>query len=561
MAKITDKLFELFGRKVPAADLLGERVEPSMDAAADQAEDQEEEATGARAGGVRSWMSGHPADGLTPARLASIHRQAAAGEPEAYLELAEDIEERDLHYAGVLSTRKRSVAQLPITVKEASDSAEHKKHAEVIQTWLNDGVLRAALFDMLDAIGKGFSVTEIDWALKPSGYMLPAKLKHVSQRWFTFDQEDGETILLRDGTSNLPLAPYKFIVHRHPSKSGLTIRSGIARVASWAWMFKAFTLKDWAIFAQNYGQPIRVGKYGRGATEAEKAVLWKAVSGIAGDCAAIVPVDMQIDFIEVKSSGQSSDLYLKRADWYDRQISKVVLGQTTTTDAVSGGHAVSQEHRLVQEDIERSDAMMISATINEQLVPLIVSINFGPQDHYPTINIGRPDEIPLKEFSEAFDKLATHGLTASMSFLRDRMGIPEPDKGAELVGGRAPAGMPVDNSQDPTLPPGRKPAPTDQPTRHMFDRLFATSRHARASDSDALITQLTDRLEEDAAEAMDGLIDEVRLALNQATDLRDAATRLAGLKLAPDQLAEAMARGMAIAHLAGQAALIEELGD
>ncbi len=62
----------------------------------------------------------------------------------------------------------------------------------------------------------------------------------------------------------MPLIPHKFVVHRHKTKSGLTIRSGIARVACWAWMFKAFTVKDWAIFVQNYGQPIRVGKYGLG---------------------------------------------------------------------------------------------------------------------------------------------------------------------------------------------------------------------------------------------------------------------------------------------------------
>ena len=118
---------------------------------------------GPRIGSVRQVVSGHPADGLTPQRLATILRAAAQGEPEAYFELAEDIEERDLHYAAVMATRKRSVAQLPITVKAASDSPEHKKHAELVQAWVNTGVLRAALFDMLDAIGKGISVLEIDW--------------------------------------------------------------------------------------------------------------------------------------------------------------------------------------------------------------------------------------------------------------------------------------------------------------------------------------------------------------------------------------------------------------
>lgn len=504
-------------------------------------------------GGVRQVVSGHPANGLTPERLSRILRSAADGEPEAYFELAEDIEERDAHYMSVLATRRRSVAQLPITVKPASDSPEHKRHSELVQGWIDDGILRASLFDMLDAIGKCISILEVDWQYR-GGAMLPRELIWRPQRWFTFDRADGETVLLREGVSGEPLVPHKFLVHRHRSKSGLTIRSGLARVALWSWMFKSFTTKDWAIFCQNYGQPIRIGKYGRGATEAEKDVLWRAVSGIAGDCAAIVPREMLIEFHEVGSKSSSTDMYERRADWLDRQLSKLVLGQTTTTDAVSGGHAVSQEHRLVQEDIERDDAGMVTATLNQQLIQNIVAFNFGPQDRYPHVRIGRPDEVPLGEFAEAFDKLAKHGLTAEEAFLRDRLGIPTPKPDAALVGGRAPVpevAVPEMTGPDPAAP---KPPTAIQSS---FDRLFK-SAHAK-TEPDEMIEILGARLERDAASAMTDMIDTVKTAIMGARDLRDAAERLSKLDLSPDDLTEAMARGMALAHLAGQASLIDDM--
>lgn len=509
--------------------------------------------SGPKIGGVRQVISAHPADGLTPQRLASILRSAAQGEPEAYFELAEDIEERDLHYAAVMATRKRSVAQLPITVKAASDSPEHQKHAAFIQAWLDTGVLRSALFDMLDAIGKGISVLEVDWHFH-GGHLCPRRLIWRTPRWFTFDQEDGETVLLREGVAGVPLAPHKFVIHRHKTKSGLTIRSGVARVALWAWMFKSFTVKDWAIFCQNYGQPIRIGKYGRGASEAEKDVLWRAVSGIAGDCAAIVPRDMIMEFHEVGSKSSSTDMFERRVDWLDRQTSKLVLGQTTTTDAVSGGHAVSQEHRLVQEDIERSDAGDVSGTFNEQLIPNMIAFNFGPQDAYPTIHIGRPDEVPLDKFADAFAKLSPQGLTASASFMRERMGIPTPKDDDELVGGRAAtAGSLGAEADRPPVAPGKGKADR---TLHISQLFSAT--HAR-NQGDDVIDRLVDRLGEETAGAMAGLIDSVRRELMAASDLRDAGERLARLKLPPDELAEAMARGMALAHLAGQAALIDDM--
>ncbi|KVK40097.1 hypothetical protein L905_10185 [Agrobacterium sp. TS43] len=504
-----------------------------------------EEAAGAQVGGVRQWISGHPADGMTPIKLASILRAADNGEVEAYFELAEDIEERDSHYLAQLATRRRSVAQLPITVTSASDSEEHKKHAQFLREWIETGVLRSSLFDMLDAIGKAISVLETDWHHK-NGNILPRALIWRTQRWFTFDRVDGETPLLREGVAGQPLIPHKFIVHRSKAKSGLTIRSGIARVAVWLWMFKSFTVKDWAVFMQNYGQPLRIGKYGRGATEQEKDVLWRAVSGIAGDCAAIIPREMLIEFQEVGSKSSSTDMYERRADWHNREISKLILGQTTTTDAVSGGHAVAKEHRLVQEDIERSDALDASDTLNAQLVPNIIAFNFGPQEEYPKIHIGRPDEVPLKDFAEAFEKLAPHGLTAEVSFMRDRLGIPAPKEGAELVGGRP----------TPVVPPEDKPQSKPLTAKQSLDRLFA-SAHSREEPD--LLEKLTDRLEKDAAEAMDGMIDEVREILSNATDLRDAARKLADLDLSADALAEAMARGMTMAHLIGQAALIDDL--
>ncbi len=269
---------------------------------------------------------------------------------------------------------------------------------------------------------------------------------------------------------------------------------------------------------------------------------------------------MTIEFHEVGSKSSSTDMYEQRADWLDRQISKLVLGQTTTTDAVSGGHAVSQEHRLVQEDIERADAADVSGTLNEQLIPNIVAFNFGPQDVYPTVRIGRPDEVPLEIFSTAFKNLAPLGLTADASYLRDRLGIPAPKPDAELVGGRqaAPATPGADEDTEDDPKDDKKPGKgKEEKTLHQaFERLFA-SAHARREED--LVDILAARMEREAAGAMSGMIDEVRKALMQATDLRDAAERLAKLELSPDELAEAMAQGMALAHLAGQAALIDDI--
>jgi hypothetical protein len=70
---------------------------------------------------------------------------------------------------------------------------------------------------------------------------------------------------------------------------------------------------------------------------------------------------------------------------------------------------------------------------------------------------------------------------------------------------------------------------------------------------------LTQRIAADAAGAMAGLTDQVRAEVQAATDMHGLARRLAALQLDPAAFAEAMGRGLALAQLAGQAALLDEI--
>jgi phage gp29-like protein len=236
---------------------------------------------------------------------------------------------------------------------------------------------------------------------------------------------------------------------------------------------------------------------------------------------------MEIEFIETKAADKSGDLYLARVNHLDQQISKLVLGQTTTTDAVSGGHAVAQEHRQVQEDIERDDAITLSATLTRQLVHHIVAFNFGPQPEYPVIVIGRPDEVPIAAVVDALAKLGDKGLVVETSELRDRLGFAEPAPGADVIGTRRVLDAPP-------------PSPA----------LFA--RAALAPDDDR-IEALVGVAAAEAAEPFDALLGRVRATLEGARDLADALARLDRLALDPTALGRALARHGALGYLVGRA--------
>jgi phage gp29-like protein len=473
-------LYDAYGRPVDTGRLGEEQAAPTM--------------TGVR--NIYSVM--HPSVGLTPEKLSAVLRQAEFGDPFLYLELAEEMEEKDLHYLAVLGTRKQSVAGLQISVSPASGESEDQRIAELVRDLLLGGTLnlRDMIFDILDAIGKGFSATEIIW--DTSGPLWrPARLIWRDPRWFAFDWVSGEQLLVRTigddtrngaiaghngnshfrrgfngynpapangltnaGPSNEPnlqpmtaaLDPFKFIVHISKAKSGLPIRGGVARAAGWSYLFKNYILKDWVTFAEVFGQPLRLGKYGAGATEADKQALLSAVANIGTDAAAIVPDSMLIEFTEARQTG-SADLYERFCEYLDRQVSKAILGQTLTTELPrsGGSRAAAQVHDAVRRDILASDARRLSETLTRDLVKPIVDLNAGPQTRYPRIDLILPSDGDEQEFAAIIAGLIDRGLRISQKTVLDRLNLPtasSADATLHPLGWKEPGTLQVPNPAD-----------------------------------------------------------------------------------------------------------------
>jgi len=411
---------------MPLLDFLGRPVQPQKLHA---------EEAGPSLTGLRPVLGGHPARGLTPSRLASILLEAEEGDATRYFELAEEMEEKDLHYLGVLSTRKRAVAQLEITIEAPTDEAKDVAIADEIREFLRRDTLQAELFDVLDAIGKGISVSEIIWETSASQWR-PRRIKWCDPRWYRFDPADGTTVQLqREPGAWGALTPFKYIVHVAKAKSGLPVRGGLARAVAWIWLFKNFTLKDWVGFSEVFGQPYRVGKYHPSATSDDKAALLRAVASIGSDAAAIIPESMVIEFIEAAKTG-SIDVYERISRYLDEQLSKGVLGQTTTTEVTTGGgsRALGEVHAGVKADIRDADAAALAATLNRDLVQPYVDLNHGPQQRYPKLVIGWSDELGLAQKLDYTAQFVAQGMRVEASQVRDRLGWTEPGIDAEVLG-------------------------------------------------------------------------------------------------------------------------------
>jgi phage gp29-like protein len=484
---------------------------------------------------VRTIQSGHPAQGLTPARLGRLLRDAEDGDAIAYYELAEEMEEKDLHYFGVLRTRKLAVARLPIEVEPADESAEAKRDAALIETWLKRDMLKLELFDMLDGIGKGTSVTEMVWDMKP-GLWQPSKLHWRDPRWFEFDRVNGTDLLLRGGETGYgepsPLPAGKFVTHYHPSKSGLPIRSGLARIAAWGYMFKNFAIKDWVTFLEAFGHPLRIGKYGPNESEENKNILHRALLELGSDAAAAFPETMSVEFVDRKAGTAPNDLWRSHAEYIDDQLSKAVLGQTNTTDAKAGGLGSGQAnvHNEVRGDIEEFDAMMLAGTINRDLVVPMVMFNHGPRDAYPKIRIGRPDEVDIAVEIDSAAKLVEMGVAIDGEEMRERAGLPAAKSPETALKPKAPPQMPqngADGAEGGDMPGNHRAGLLDplksRSGGNQPDQPALNSQNDPDGDAiDATIDELLD----DWQPQIDPLLAPVDALMAGAVDLSEVQARL-----------------------------------
>lgn len=383
-------------------------------------------------GVYQAWAADSVTASLDPSRLRSILQNAATGDIQEYLVLAEEMEEKDPHYAAVLGTRKRAVSGLPISVEAASEEARDQELAEAVRGLVEAPEFGDLLDDLLDAIGKGFSVAEPIWQLNGAQFW-PARYEWRDPRWFQFDKESGRRLLLREeGGEGREIPPGKLIVHKPRLKSGLPIRGGVARLVAVSFMCKAYSLKDWMRYGELFGMPLRIGRYGPGAKPDDINVLRRAVSQLAADAAAILPQGMQIEFQEIANAAGGAELFERLAEWLDKQISKAVLGQTMTTDDGSS-QSQANVHNQVRLDIMRADAKQLAVTLNRDLVRAYIDLNYGPQEHYPRIVLQVSEPEDLKALADALAPFIDRGLEVEQSAILDKFGLGEPADKAKLL--------------------------------------------------------------------------------------------------------------------------------
>ncbi len=444
-------------------------------------------------------------DGITPDKAARLLREADGGDLAAQAQLFDDMLDRDAHLR--CEYDKRTGAPLTLDWRIAAPtgaSAAEKASAEYVEEILRDVVddLEDVLQAMMEAPGHGFSAIELEW-YRDGAEWLP-RFHPRPQTWFRMDQSRRELRLIDGSSDGAKPTPMGWIMHSaRKVKTGYQGRAGLFRPAVWPFLYKAYSIGDFAEFLETYGLPIIIGKYMSGATAEEKGSLLRAVTALGHDARAIMPEGMALEIQKITGGGEGSH-HLNMVDWADRAHSKLILGQVLSAEAKATGmgSGVADLQGEVRRDILASDARQLAGTLTRDLVYPLLALNRGGLDSLrrcPRFEFDLGEAEDLKTFAEALPALAAGGARIPVSWVHDKLRIPQAADAEPVFG---------------ALPQPAQPNPP-QPAAALRAALAALSAAPAPAPRDGL-DGLIDAALGDWRPAMAPLVDPIQAAMDES---------------------------------------------
>lgn len=258
----------------------------------------------------------------------------------------------DGHLTAVIEKRKLSVSNTPLHFVQ-----EGKVNQQITNMIATENFL-VLLGYILESKIWGHSLIELSFE---DGILVPQLIprKHVVP-------EKG--IILRNqndvGGFSFRELPYQNYTLEVGEKDSL----GLLMKAAQYVIYKRGGFGDWAQYCELFGMPFRVAKYD-GYDEKTRTDLENALKAAGSAAYIVIPKEADLNFIQNNTSG-SSILYDMLIDTCNKELSKLILGQTMTTEA-GGALAQAKVHQEVEKEIHYADKLFVKNILNDRLIPLL----------------------------------------------------------------------------------------------------------------------------------------------------------------------------------------------
>jgi phage gp29-like protein len=400
---------------------------------------------------------------VTPQYLEAVLRGAAQGNHAQQAALFRMMLDTWPELAACVQELAYAVARLKIIVEPFAEEDDQASDDAVARQKLVSGALRTmrpdaasdenelegTIRDLVTGWIAGVSVLEIDWHLARTTGL--GSFRGPRATWWAEPTSyglgaDGRLGLRPDGGGQFPafsprssatIVPFpdhKFLIGIHKAQSGVPFGSALLRPLAWWWCAANFSA-DWLLnLAQIFGLPFRWANYDPTAPQETVDRICGMLQNMGSAGWAAFPAGTTLELKDAGKTGDHSPQgeLLDRADRYARLL---ILGQTQSGGKGSalGGQSFGEVESGVKDQRIDAAGRYVCRVLNTQLVPSILTLNFGDDSECPTVRMLEDEEGSLEEAQR--DQILAQIMPLSKSFLRKKYGQPEPQDDEDEAGG------------------------------------------------------------------------------------------------------------------------------
>ena len=273
----------------------------------------------------------------------------------------------DMHLTGCISQRKRKTLLKAFVIKNA-DGSEDAEAMKIFESeWFYNFVSLA-----LDSRYWGHSLIQLgDITTDEQGVRRFDNVELVPRKHVI--PEYG--VLVREQSDSWEQG----IDYRHGGMSDWCVEVGDAhdlglllKCAPHALSKKNMTAY-WDVFGEIFGMPMRIGKT-NSQDPADRQQIEDVLENMGAAAWGLFPDGTDIE-IKESTRGDAYNVYDKRIDRANSEISKGILNQTMTIDSGSS-LSQSETHLEVFENVCAADARLIKYIVNDRLIPKMIRHGF-----------------------------------------------------------------------------------------------------------------------------------------------------------------------------------------
>lgn len=407
----------------------------------------------------------------------------------------------------------------------AGEGAEPTAGSERLRAMFLEDLERIDLHNLtseiLDAPYFGYTVAELYW--EPRGGAL--RLKDVvckPRDWFGFAGRSKVVFRSIEGDREIPES--KFLLARHfptyENPYGLRLLSRCL----WPVAFKRGGVQFWMDFCERYGMPWTLATAPPGTDRERRRQMAVDLASMVRDAVAVLPSGSDVRLEQAQGKGEVHEAMVRH---WDNAISKVLIGQTLTSDLSNvGARAASETHYSVLQDYRVADQRTVS-TFFTDLAWIYGQIN-APGEYTPVWVYEDPDDLDAE--ADRAEKLHTAGVRFKKTYFERRFGLAEDEFEMQ---DETSGGLGFSSFSSGV----QKKTPQDETGKQI------------------------EALEAAANPGMSAMIDRIKAVVDQAESLEELRDGI--LEAWPDlggsELVDVMAEAMAAAHLAGRYEILEGL--